>query len=64
MRGSNATVPVCLADFLRDVKFLADHSRPKNRRHGQVVLNCLRKLFRANHQRKQYRNLESFQRAS
>ena len=52
----------CLAHFVRDVKFLADHPHQANRRHGQRLLASLRKLFHVIHRRKEFASEATFRR--
>lgn len=52
--NENVTVQFCLAHFIRDVKFLIDHSNKKNRQHGELLLTHFRKLFEIFHRRDQY----------
>jgi transposase len=58
----NVILQFCLAHFIRDVKFLAEHPSKKNREHGQELLAILRQLFRAIHCREQFASEASFQR--
>lgn len=60
MKDFNVVVQFCLAHFIRDVKFLADHPQKKNRQYGQLLLEHLRKLFRTIHRREEYKSEESF----
>ena len=52
--NENVVVQFCLAHFIRDVKFLAEHPDPKNREQGARLLEGLRKLFRVFHRREEY----------
>jgi transposase len=52
--NDNVTVQFCLAHFIRDVKFLAEHPNPQNREHGRRLLEHLRRLFYVIHRRDQY----------
>jgi transposase len=58
--NGNVLVQFCLAHFIRDVKFLADHPDPCNRAHGERLLGHLRKLFGAIHRRAEYASETSF----
>jgi hypothetical protein len=49
MREFGVLVQFCLAHFIRDVKFLAEHPDARNRAHGQRLLTALR--FVAIHRR-------------
>lgn len=53
----------CLAHFIRDVKFLAEHPDPQNQAHGRRLLEHLRKLFATIHRREQYASQATFRRA-
>jgi hypothetical protein len=53
----------CLAHFIRDVKFLAQHPNKKNQAHGKRLLDDLRKLFRIIHRRHGYASPETFRRS-
>lgn len=63
MKDFGVTVQFCLAHFIRDVKFLAQHPNRRNREHGELLLGHLRRLFRIIHRRKAYASEESFRRA-
>jgi transposase len=63
MKDFNVVVQFCLAHFIRDVKFLADHPDPKNRKHGERLLTHLRKLFKTLHDRDEYRTEAGFRSA-
>lgn len=52
--NENVNVQFCLAHFIRDVKFLAEHPNKKNRKHGERLLEHLRKLFHVIHRRNEY----------
>lgn len=58
--NDNVLVQFCLAHFIRDVKFLADHPDQKNRDHGERLLVHLRKLFHTIHRRDAYATEASF----
>ncbi len=58
--NDNVLVQFCLAHFIRDVKFLADHPSKENRDHGERLLVHLRKLFHAIHRRDTYATDASF----
>ena len=63
MRQFGVLVQFCLAHFIRDVKFLAEHPDPRNRAHGQRLLRDLRALFRVIHRRTEYATERTFPRA-
>jgi transposase len=44
-------VQFCLAHLIRDLKFLAEHPDPRNRRYGRTVLEAARQLFALIHRR-------------
>jgi transposase len=52
--NENVVVQFCLAHFIRDVKFLVEHPNPKNRKHGEHLLERLRELFHIIHRRDEY----------
>lgn len=52
--NKNVSLQFCLAHFIRDVKFLAQHPDPKNREYGQRLVQDMRKLFGTIHRRKEY----------
>jgi transposase len=54
MKDCNVLVQFCLAHFIRDIKFLAEHPNAKNRAYGKLLLEHLRKLFHIIHRRDQY----------
>lgn len=58
--NQNVTLQFCLAHFIRDVKFLAEHPNPKNREYGQCLLADLRKLFRTIHRRDEFASEATF----
>jgi transposase len=58
--NDNVLVQFCLAHLIRDVKFLADHPKACNRKHGERLLEHLRKLFRTIHRRDEYATETSF----
>jgi transposase len=59
----NVLLQFCLAHFIRDVKFLAQHPNKKNQAHGKRLLDDLRKLFRIIHRRHGYASPETFRRS-
>jgi transposase len=61
--NDNVLVQFCLAHFIRDVKFLADHPDKQNQVHGKRLLADLRKLFRVIHRRDEYASPKTFQAA-
>jgi transposase len=63
MKDFDVTVQFCLAHFIRDVKFLAEHPNPKNRQHGERLLGHLRQLFHIIHRRDEYATEAGFRRA-
>jgi transposase len=58
--NENVTLQFCLAHFIRDVKFLAEHPNPKNRQYGQRLVEDLRKLFRTIHRREEFASEDTF----
>ena|SRR5487761_1612307 len=58
--NQNVALQFCLAHFIRDVKFLAEHPNPKNRAYGQRLLEDLRKLFRTIHRREEFASEATF----
>jgi hypothetical protein len=63
LRKLGQLVQFCLAHFIRDVKFLAEHPDARNRAHGQRLLTDLRALFRVIHRRSEYATEATFRRA-
>ncbi len=63
MKDFDVLMQFCLAHFIRDVKFLAEHPNKKNQAHGQRLLVDLRRLFGAIHRRDEYASEETFRRA-
>ena len=63
MKDFGVLVQFCLAHFIRDVKFLAEHPDKRNRTHGQRLLTDLRKLFGVIHRRKEYASPDTYRRA-
>jgi transposase len=63
MKDFGVLVQFCLAHFIRDVKFLAEHPDPRNRAHGQRLLADLRRLFGIIHRREQYASATTFRQA-
>jgi hypothetical protein len=63
MKDFNVVVQFCLAHFIRDVKFLAQHPDKKNRQHGERLLEHLRKLFKTIHRREEYASEATFRKA-
>lgn len=49
--NKNVIVQFCLAHLIRDVKFLATHPDPRNRRYGQRLRGDLKRLFSIIHRR-------------
>lgn len=60
--GENVMLQFCLAHYIRDVKFLAEHPQARNRTHGQRLLAHLRRLFGVIHRRAQYASDTMFRR--
>jgi transposase len=58
--NQNVALQFCLAHFIRDVKFLAEHPNLKNREYGQRLLADLRKLFRTIHRRDEFASEATF----
>ena len=63
MREYGVLLQFCLAHFIRDVKFLAEHPNEQNRAHGQRLVTDLRELFGVIHRREKYATPETFRRA-
>jgi transposase len=63
MKDFGVAVQFCLAHLIRDVKFLAEHPLPANRRYGQMLLEHLRQLFGIIHRQELYASEASFRRA-
>lgn len=61
--NDNVAGQFCLAHFIRDVKFLTTHHNKKNRRHGELLLGHLRKLFGILHRRDEYATEAGFRNA-
>jgi transposase len=61
--NDNVRLQFCLAHYIRDVKFLAEHPNPRNREYGQRLLGRLRRLFGVIHRRDEYASAETFRRA-
>jgi transposase len=61
--NQNVLLQFCLAHFIRDVKFLAEHPDPRNQAHGRRLLEHLRKLFATIHRRETYASEATFRRA-
>jgi transposase len=58
--NENVSLQFCLAHFIRDVKFLAEHPDPKNREYGQRLVEDLRRLFRTIHRRQEFASEATF----
>ena len=54
MKDVGVLVQFCLAHFLRDVRFLAEHPNTRNQAYGRRVLECLRHLFGTIHRRAEF----------
>jgi transposase len=52
--NENVMLQFCLAHYIRDVKFLAEHPNARNRAHGTRLLHHLRRLFGVIHRRAEY----------
>lgn len=63
MKDFNVVVQFCLAHFIRDVKFLTTHPDKKNKKHGELLLDHLRKLFGIIHRRDEYATEAGFRNA-
>ena len=63
MKDFNVVVQFCLAHFIRDVKYLTTHPNKKNRAHGELLLDHLRKLFDIIHRRDEYTTEAGFRNA-
>jgi transposase len=61
--NENVVLQFCLAHFIRDAKFLAEHPDQRNQSHGKRLLADLRKLFGVIHRRDEYASPATFQRA-
>ena len=60
MKDFNVLLQFCLAHFIRDVKFLAEHPKANNRAYGELLLGHLRQLFGIIHRRDQYATERGF----
>ncbi|MGH9652812.1 MAG: IS66 family transposase, partial [Bryobacteraceae bacterium] len=58
--NGNVSLQFCLAHFIRDVKFLAEHPNAENREYGQRLLGHLKKLFRTIHRREEFASEATF----
>ena len=63
MKDFNVVIQFCLAHFIRDVKFLTTHPNKRNRAHGELLLEHLRKLFGIIHRRDEYATESGFRNA-
>ena len=61
--NENVTLQFCLAHFIRDVKFLAEHPDRKNRAYGKQMVEDMRRLFHAIHRRDDYASEDTFRQA-
>lgn len=61
--NENVVLQFCLAHFIRDAKFLAEHPDKRNQAHGKRMLADLRRLFGVIHRRDEYASPATFQRA-
>jgi transposase len=58
--NDNVLLQFCLAHFIRDVKFLAEHPERKNRTYGKRLVENLRELFGIIHRRDEYSSEATF----
>lgn len=63
MKDFGVLVQFCLAHYIRDVKFLAEHPSRLNRVYGQRLREDLRRLFGVIHRRDEYASEATFRRA-
>lgn len=63
MNDFGVLLQFCLAHYIRDVKFLAEHPNKKNKAYGERLLVDLRKLFSVIHRRDEYTSEEGFRKA-
>ena len=61
--NENVTLQFCLAHFIRDVKFLAEHPDRKNRAYGKQLVEDMRRLFHTIHRRDEYTSEDTFRQA-
>jgi transposase len=61
--NENVTLQFCLAHFIRDVKFLAEHPDRRNRMYGKQLVEDLRRLFHILHRRDEYASEATFRQA-
>ena len=61
--NGHVLVQFCLAHFIRDVKFLAEHPDAANRSYGERLIELLRELFGIIHRREEYGTERGFRRA-
>jgi hypothetical protein len=61
--NENVTLQFCLAHFIRDIKFLAEHPNRKNRAYGKQLVGDLRRLFHIVHRRNEYASEATFRQA-
>jgi transposase len=61
--NENVTLQFCLAHFIRDVKFLAQHPDPKNQAYGKQLVQDMRRLFHIIHRRDEYASEDRFRQA-
>jgi transposase len=61
--NENVTLQFCLAHFIRDVKFLAEHPDCKNRAYGKQLVEDMRRLFHTIHRRAEYASEATFRQA-
>lgn len=61
--NENVTLQFCLAHFIRDVKFLAEHPNRKNQKYGRRLVEDLRRLFHIIHRRDEYASEQTFRAA-
>jgi transposase len=61
--NENVSLQFCLAHFIRDVKFLAEHPNRKNRAYGKQLVEDMRQLFHVIHRRDKYASEDTFRHA-
>jgi transposase len=61
--NENVLLQFCLAHYIRDVKFLAEHPDPRNQMFGQRLLGHLKRLFATIHRRGGFASEATFRQA-
>jgi transposase len=61
--NENVLLQFCLAHYIRDVKFLAEHPDPQNQKFGQRLLGHLKRLFGTIHRREEFASETTFRQA-